>query len=144
MILEPWPNTHVSFSIFSVELDPEYDDLDPDYEPSSSLPSTSDPLGASGQGQSKGQDRTSKDKDKIKLPRIRLVEISLVGMALVLWAGAIVLFFHRWGKIRMLLPYQPDYKEMKRNNSVCANCSITPHHQVRNYDLFSMDSRITI
>jgi cytoskeletal protein RodZ len=85
-------------------------------------------------------------KDRLKLPRVRLVEISLVGMALVLWAGAIVLFFHRWGKIRMLLPYQPDYKEMKRNNSVCANCSMTPHHQVRlqNYDLFSMDSRITI
>uniref|UniRef100_T1GZ16 Fibronectin type III domain-containing protein n=1 Tax=Megaselia scalaris TaxID=36166 RepID=T1GZ16_MEGSC len=26
------------------------------------------------------------------------------------WAGAIALFFNRWGKIRMLLPYQPDYK----------------------------------
>jgi len=85
-------------------------------------------------------------KDRLKLPRVRLVEISLVGMALILWAGAIVLFFHRWGKIRMLLPYQPDYKEMKRSNSICANCSMTPHHQVRlqNYDLFSMDSRITI
>lgn len=84
------------------------------------------------------------NKDRLRIPRVRLVEISLVGMALILWAAAIVLFFHRWGKIRMLLPYQPDYKEMKRNNSVCANCSMTPHHQVRNYDLFSMDSRITI
>lgn len=27
------------------------------------------------------------------------------------WVGAIALFFNRWGKIRMLLPYQPDYKE---------------------------------
>ena len=27
------------------------------------------------------------------------------------WVGAITLFFHRWGKIRMLLPYQPVFKE---------------------------------
>lgn len=25
--------------------------------------------------------------------------------------GAVALFFHRWGKIRMLLPYQPVFKE---------------------------------
>ncbi|OXA38024.1 Fibronectin type III domain-containing protein 5 [Folsomia candida] len=37
-------------------------------------------------------------KDRLRLPRVRLVEVSLVGMALILWAGAIVLFFHRWGK----------------------------------------------
>ncbi|CAG7734891.1 unnamed protein product, partial [Allacma fusca] len=66
----------------------------------------------------------------LKLPNVRLVEISLVVMALILWAGAIVLFFHRWGKIRMLLPYQPQYKEMKPNgSSTCTNCSMTPHHQ---------------
>ncbi|XP_021966934.2 uncharacterized protein LOC110862087 [Folsomia candida] len=68
-------------------------------------------------------------KDRLRLPRVRLVEVSLVGMALILWAGAIVLFFHRWGKIRMLLPFTPDYKEMKRTTSICANCSMTPHHQ---------------
>ena len=28
-----------------------------------------------------------------------------------MWIGAITLFFHRWGKIRMLLPYQPVFKE---------------------------------
>lgn len=93
-------------------------------------------------------------KNRLRLPRVRLVEISLVGMALVLWAGAIVLFFHRWGKIRMLLPYQPDYKEMKNNSSACTTCSMTPHHQVRSplckvygdLDLLSLDShsRITI
>ena len=27
------------------------------------------------------------------------------------WVAAISLFFHRWGKIRMLLPYQPVFKE---------------------------------
>jgi hypothetical protein len=67
---------------------------------------------------------------ELKMPRVRLVELSLVGLALILWAGAIVLFFHRWGKIRMLLPYQPDFKE-KTNGSTCTNCSMTPHHQVK-------------
>lgn len=38
------------------------------------------------------------------------MEIGLVLLALVIWVGAIALFFNRWGKIRMLLPYQPDYK----------------------------------
>lgn len=41
---------------------------------------------------------------------MRGVEVGLVLLALVVWIIAIALFFHRWGKIRMLLPYQPDYK----------------------------------
>lgn len=46
-----------------------------------------------------------------ELPTIRGVEIGIVCLVLVVWAGAIALFFNRWGKIRMLLPYQPDYKQ---------------------------------
>jgi len=41
--------------------------------------------------------------------QIRGVEIGIVLIVLMVWAGAIALFFNRWGKIRMLLPYQPDY-----------------------------------
>ncbi|KAG7308845.1 hypothetical protein JYU34_006101 [Plutella xylostella] len=44
-------------------------------------------------------------------PTIRGVEIGIVVMVLLVWIGAIALFFNRWGKIRMLLPYQPDYKQ---------------------------------
>ncbi|KAK3928581.1 Collagen alpha-1(XIV) chain [Frankliniella fusca] len=44
-------------------------------------------------------------------PQVRGVEVGIVLLVLVVWVGAIVLFFNRWGKIRMLLPYQPDYKE---------------------------------
>ncbi|XP_047510936.1 uncharacterized protein LOC125053575 isoform X2 [Pieris napi] len=44
-------------------------------------------------------------------PTIRGVEIGLVVLVLIIWIGAITLFFNRWGKIRMLLPYQPDYKQ---------------------------------
>ncbi|XP_061715740.1 fibronectin type III domain-containing protein 5 isoform X1 [Cydia pomonella] len=44
-------------------------------------------------------------------PTIRGVEIGIVVLVLLVWIGAIALFFNRWGKIRMLLPYQPDYKQ---------------------------------
>ena len=43
--------------------------------------------------------------------QVRGVEVGIVLLVLLVWIGAIVLFFNRWGKIRMLLPYQPDYKE---------------------------------
>ncbi|KAJ8686430.1 hypothetical protein QAD02_022224, partial [Eretmocerus hayati] len=42
--------------------------------------------------------------------QIRGVEVGIVVLVLMVWVGAIALFFNRWGKIRMLLPYQPDYK----------------------------------
>jgi hypothetical protein len=52
-------------------------------------------------------------------------------LVLIVWAGAIALFFNRWGKIRMLLPYQPDYKEQLKvpGTGVCAaaNAAYTQH-----------------
>ncbi len=38
-------------------------------------------------------------------------EIGIVLVVLILWVGAIILFFNRWGKIRMLEPYQPKFCE---------------------------------
>ncbi len=51
------------------------------------------------------------------------------------WAGAIALFFNRWGKIRMLLPYQPDYKQEQLKvpgTGVCSSsgCNGQHSHQV--------------
>lgn len=43
--------------------------------------------------------------------QVRGVEVGIVLLVLLVWIGAIILFFNRWGKIRMLLPYQPDYKD---------------------------------
>lgn len=43
--------------------------------------------------------------------QVRGVEVGIVVVVLIVWACAIALFFNRWGKIRMLLPYQPDYKQ---------------------------------
>lgn len=39
------------------------------------------------------------------------------------WVAAVALFFHRWGKIRMLLPYQPVFKE---EEPVIVGCSPSP------------------
>ena len=40
------------------------------------------------------------------------------------WVAAVALFFHRWGKIRMLLPYQPVFKE--EEPVIVAACSPSP------------------
>lgn len=42
---------------------------------------------------------------------------------LVVWVAAIALFFNRWGKIRMLLPYQPDYKQEQLKVPGTAACA---------------------
>lgn len=67
--------------------------------------------------------------------QIRGVEIGIVVLVLFVWAGAIGLFFNRWGKIRMLLPYQPDYKQDQLKvpgTGVCATgaCNGQHSHQV--------------
>jgi hypothetical protein len=67
--------------------------------------------------------------------QIRGVEIGIVVLVLMVWAGAIGLFFNRWGKIRMLLPYQPDYKQDQLKvpgTGVCATgaCNGPHSHQV--------------
>jgi hypothetical protein len=41
-------------------------------------------------------------------------------VVLLVWVAAIALFFNRWGKIRMLLPYQPDYKEQLKAAAAAA------------------------
>lgn len=67
--------------------------------------------------------------------QIRGVEVGIVVLVLIVWAGAIALFFNRWGKIRMLLPYQPDYKQEQLKvpgTGVCSgsNCNGQHSHQV--------------
>jgi Domain of unknown function (DUF4808) len=41
---------------------------------------------------------------------VRAEEALIVILVLVLWVAAIALFFNRWGKIRMLEPYQPKFQ----------------------------------
>jgi hypothetical protein len=68
----------------------------------------------------------SEDPSSSKNPQqsiqVRGVEVGIVLLVLVVWIAAIALFFNRWGKIRMLLPYQPDYKEQLKvpGSGACA------------------------
>jgi hypothetical protein len=55
--------------------------------------------------------------------QVRGVEIGIVLLVLLVWVAAIVLFFNRWGKIRMLLPYQPDYKQEQLKVPGTAACA---------------------
>lgn len=66
---------------------------------------------------------------------MRGVEIGIVLLVLVVWIGAIALFFNRWGKIRMLIPYQPDFKQEQLKvpgTGVCTSkgCNGVHSHQV--------------
>lgn len=45
---------------------------------------------------------------------VKTEEVCIVLLLLFLWVGAIALFFNRWGKIRMLEPYQPKFCEAHR------------------------------
>lgn len=69
--------------------------------------------------------------------QIRGVEVTIVVIVLLVWAAAIALFFNRWGKIRMLLPYQPDYKhdQLKVPGVPCPQgaCTVQHSHQVTVY-----------
>ncbi|XP_044733769.1 uncharacterized protein LOC123296372 [Chrysoperla carnea] len=42
---------------------------------------------------------------------VRAEEVLLVVLVLMIWVAAIALFFNRWGKIRMLEPYQPKFEQ---------------------------------
>ncbi|XP_065556994.1 uncharacterized protein LOC136025156 isoform X2 [Artemia franciscana] len=50
------------------------------------------------------------------LIEVHAEEVSIVLLVLGFWAASVLLFFNRWGKIRMLLPYQPVFKEQNSTN----------------------------
>lgn len=43
----------------------------------------------------------------------------IVTLVLLIWVGAIALFFNRWGKIRMLEPYQPKFNGQQTHRPSC-------------------------
>jgi len=58
---------------------------------------------------------------------VRPSEVGIVGMVLVLWAFAVYIFINQWGKLRSLIPYQPQYKRPEQNDeeanhSQCHHC----------------------
>ncbi|XP_019695719.2 uncharacterized protein LOC105192666 isoform X3 [Harpegnathos saltator] len=67
---------------------------------------------------------------------VRAEEALIVMLVLVLWVAAIALFFNRWGKIRMLEPYQPKFQQQHRQQS----CSLVDPNplQHRSYSKFNI------
>lgn len=61
--------------------------------------------------------------------QVRGIEVTIVVLVLMVWVGAIILFFNRWGKIRMLIPYQPDYKETQLKVPGTGVCSSATTYQ---------------
>lgn len=61
---------------------------------------------------------------------VRGEEVGIVVVVLLLWIGAIALFFNRWGKIRMLEPYQPKFCETHRPSCAIADVPPIPHFPV--------------
>nr|XP_046910259.1 uncharacterized protein LOC124491624 isoform X1 [Dermatophagoides farinae] len=47
---------------------------------------------------------------------VREDEVVIVVIVIAAWIGCIFIFFNKWGKIRMLEPYQPQYKESFPNS----------------------------
>ncbi|XP_011251470.2 uncharacterized protein LOC105248406 [Camponotus floridanus] len=66
---------------------------------------------------------------------VRAEEALIVILVLVLWVAAIALFFNRWGKIRMLEPYQPKFQQQHRQS--CSIVDPTPI-QHRSYSKFNI------
>ncbi|XP_017774843.1 PREDICTED: uncharacterized protein LOC108561424 isoform X2 [Nicrophorus vespilloides] len=57
---------------------------------------------------------------------VRAEEVLLVVLVLMIWVAAIALFFNRWGKIRMLEPYQPKFQQSHRPS--CPLAPLSPPH----------------
>ena len=57
--------------------------------------------------------------DQIRSCYVFILQVAILLFVLLLWAGAISLFYHQWGKIRGIDDYQPDY--------VHANMTIHPN-----------------
>ncbi|XP_043268767.1 uncharacterized protein [Venturia canescens] len=57
---------------------------------------------------------------------VRAEEALIVIFVLILWVAAIALFFNRWGKIRMLEPYQPKFQQQHRPSCAVADTTSLP------------------
>lgn len=69
---------------------------------------------------------------------VRTEEVLIVGLVLILWVGAIMLFFNRWGKIRMLEPYQPKFQQQHRSSCPLVDMEAVTTHQRTSVSRMSM------
>lgn len=72
---------------------------------------------------------------------VRAEEALIVVFVLVLWVAAIALFFNRWGKIRMLEPYQPKFQQQQRTSCAVAETTSLPVSLI--FILYHKSSRLS-
>lgn len=69
---------------------------------------------------------------------VRTEEVLIVCAVLLLWVGAIALFFNRWGKIRMLEPYQPKFQQQHRSSCPLVEMEAIPALKHPSFSRISM------
>ncbi|XP_034248690.1 uncharacterized protein LOC117649761 [Thrips palmi] len=75
---------------------------------------------------------------------VRAEEALLVLLVLVLWVAAIALFFNRWGKIRMLEPYQPKFQQHRQSCALVDISGTTQHHRLSKLNLHSLGEPVML
>lgn len=75
---------------------------------------------------------------------VRTEEVLIVMAVLVLWVGAIALFFNRWGKIRMLEPYQPKFQQQHRSSCPLVEIDPIPIHKHPSFSRISMGTSLPL
>ncbi|XP_063706081.1 uncharacterized protein LOC134835143 isoform X1 [Culicoides brevitarsis] len=75
---------------------------------------------------------------------VRPEEALIVIFVLILWVGAIALFFNRWGKIRMLEPYQPKFEAKHRSSCPLVDIDQLPSMAQTNTTATSSNNEINL
>ncbi|XP_066583151.1 uncharacterized protein [Prorops nasuta] len=70
---------------------------------------------------------------------VRSEEVLIVVFVLVLWVAAIALFFNRWGKIRMLEPYQPKFQQQHRQSCAIVDPTPLPHRTYSKFNIHCLE-----
>ncbi|XP_036138548.1 uncharacterized protein LOC105828666 isoform X2 [Monomorium pharaonis] len=70
---------------------------------------------------------------------VRAEEVLIVVLVLVLWVAAIALFFNRWGKIRMLEPYQPKFQQQHRQSCSMIDANSLQHRSYSKFNIHCME-----
>ncbi|XP_011690693.1 PREDICTED: uncharacterized protein LOC105451745 [Wasmannia auropunctata] len=70
---------------------------------------------------------------------VRAEEVLIVVLVLVLWVAAIALFFNRWGKIRMLEPYQPKFQQQHRQSCTIIDPNPLQHRSYSKFNIHCME-----
>ncbi|XP_046736987.1 uncharacterized protein LOC124405812 isoform X1 [Diprion similis] len=73
---------------------------------------------------------------------VRAEEALIVILVLVLWVAAIALFFNRWGKIRMLEPYQPKFQQQHRQSCAMIDPNPVQHRACSKFNIHCLEHPI--